>query len=151
MRAPLSYVCGRPPFGYRVQDKQLHVHLDQAADVTRVFDMIRRKNPIRTVVEVMQALELKKPKPTSEDVPVGKRKTGPFGKARKPKAPFWDRKKIARILEHAPLYCTGLYKIRGRRMTLPNLVFLPPGWADTAVAVPPAAAAGTMAGTRSTP
>lgn len=116
-RSATFYVCGRPPFGYRVEDRRLIVDKQQSADVTKIFSMIRAGTPIRDVVEAMQVRK---------------------------GAAFWDRKKVSRILAHASLYCEGIYAVRGVDVVLPQLVFLPRDWIDTGV--PPATAAGTMAG-----
>lgn len=111
--ADRPYVCGRPPYGYQVTDKQLHVHPEQSKNVLRIFKLVRAKKSIRFVVEAMQAQE--------ED---------------RSEQAFWDRKKVSRILMHAPLYCTGAYRVQGQDLELPQLVFLDPTWVNTPGAPP---------------
>lgn len=125
IKSPLTYVCGRPPYGYKVVEQALKVDLDQAAAVTIIFKAIRKGKNIREAIDVLMA-------------------TGPTTLKRE----FWDRTKVARILAHAPLYCTGAYKVRGSVVSLPHLVFLPAKWLTTGQRVPvsPAGVPDTMAG-----
>lgn len=125
VKSPLTYVCGRPPYGYKVVDQQLQIDSDQAAAVKVIFEAMRRGKNIREALDAI----------------VAKESANPSGE-------FWDRTKVARILAHAPLYCTGAYKVRGTIMSLPHLVFLPAKWAKTGQRNPisPASGPGTMAG-----
>ena len=148
------YVCGRPPYGYQVTDKQLHIHPEQSKAVLRIFEMVRAGKDISFVVEAMQARDEDSGNVVVKVIPgTDKRKSKTIVKA-----PFWDRKKVARILTHAPLYCTGEYLVQGQNLRLPQLVFLNPRWVNTPGAppvvkpkrrVPRLAASDTMTATRS--
>lgn len=109
-----GYVCGRPPYGYRVESGEFAIDPKQRDAVEFIFNQVRRD---ASLSELLRSMLLLFPD------------HGPV----KGRPQFWDRVKIKRILSHARLYCLGEYT--GGRIntpiTIPALAFLPAAWADT--------------------
>ncbi len=106
-----SYTAGRPPYGYRVKGGILVHDTAEVREVVRqVYLLARNRTPIKTIADQMAAKERSLPKQ---------------------ERPWWDSVKIRRLLEHAPLYCLGEYRRRGRVTQAPELAFLPADWANT--------------------
>jgi len=110
-----GYVCGRPPYGYRVVGGEFEIHPHQRHAVRYVFERIRARSTWGGLLASLKAGDFSKQEPTSSQ------------------PQFWDRVKIRRILKHARLYCLGEYS--GGRMkspvTIPSLSFLPADWLNT--------------------
>lgn len=109
-----GYVCGRPPYGYRIEGGEFAIDPQQRNAVLFIFEKVREGLPW---VDLIRALSSK----FSDHGPI------------KGRPQYWDRVKLRRILEHARLYCLGEYT--GGRVkapvTIPSLAFLPASWIDT--------------------
>lgn len=108
-----GYICGRPPYGYTVDDGSFVVNKTQAKAVRFIFAQIRKGEKIADIIKQLR---------------VGHRKGGLIPRKRQ----YWDRVKVRRILEHRRLYCLGEYAGgRGHHSRSPDLAFLPKKWVDT--------------------
>ena len=108
-----GYVCGRPPYGYRVQDESFVVNKTQAAAVEFIFKACRAGKGLTQIIDGLKA------KHSS-------------GGVIQNKPQYWDRVKVRRILNHSRLYCLGQYNGgRGDPIHLPSLAFLPADWVST--------------------
>lgn len=108
-----GYICGRPPYGYRVRDEGFVVNDTQAKAIRLIFELCRAGKGLSEIIDTLKA------KHSGGGLISGK-------------AQYWDRVKIRRILNHARLYCLGQYDGgRGQPVRLPSLAFLPPSWVDT--------------------
>lgn len=118
-RARVSgYICGRPPYGYSVSHGRFVINEQQAAAVNYVFTCIRAGDSCYALAAKL-------------------RDKYPDGGVVHGRAQYWDRVKVRRVLSHARLYCLGEY-CGGRltnTVTLPELAFLPPEWADTTTSI----------------
>ncbi len=122
-----GYVCGRPPYGYRVEDESFVVNKAQSEAVRFIFKQCRAGKGLSDIVEALKTHH-------SE------------GGVIRGKAQYWDRVKIRRILAHSRLYCLGHYAGgRGAPINLPSLAFLPAAWVDTKPNTTPARAAAAQA------
>jgi len=99
-----GYAGGRPPFGYRIIDGELTIDPEQAKMVKLVFtSLFKHQHTVATTCKIAK-----------EQFP----------------SQFWDGVKIRRILNHAPLYCSGVYETKsGGSVTLKGAAFLPAEWA----------------------
>lgn len=106
-----GYVCGRPPYGYRVVDGEFAIDPAQKEAVVFIFQSVSADEPLNQIVSEL------------------KQHFG-YGGPVRGRPQFWDRVKIRRILNHARLYCLGEYT--GGRVkspvTIPELAFLPTSW-----------------------
>lgn len=108
-----GYICGRPPYGYRVIDEEFVVNQDQAHAVRLIFEQCRAGKGLSDILALLKTRHA-------------------FTSSREGKPQFWDRVKIRRILNHGRLYCLGHYNGgRGQSVRVPSLAFLPPAWVDT--------------------
>jgi hypothetical protein len=104
---------GRPPYGYKTEKGRLKVDRPNAEAVSLIFRRIREnKRSLRDILtEIKEAFPLV---PGTND------------------PQFWDNVKLRRIISKARLYCLGEYSSsEGSTITIANLAFLPPEWADT--------------------
>ncbi len=108
-----GYICGRPPYGYRVRNESFVVNEVQAKAITLIFELCRAGKGMTEIIEALKA----------------KHSSGGLIRG---KAQYWDRVKIRRILNHSRLYCLGQYDGgRGQPKRMPSLAFLPATWVDT--------------------
>ena len=98
----IGYFCGRPPYGYRVVKGRFVINKRQAAAVRTVFKATLAGKAGGEIIALL---------------------TG----GRTPE--YWDRKKIRRLLDHAPLYCTGAYSpTQGQPVIIEGVAFMPSSW-----------------------
>ncbi len=126
-----GYVCGRPPYGYRVENESFVINDVQSKAVAFIFKQCRAGKNLADIIEALKA------KYSDGGVIKGKRQ-------------YWDRVKIRRILGHSRLYCLGHYAGgRGQPVHFPALAFLPAAWVDTRPNTNPARAATAVASSSS--
>ncbi len=112
-----GYICGRPPYGYSVENGTFVVNERQAKAVRFIFEQVRAGKSFTSILERLQK--------DFRDSGVIKGKTQ-----------YWDRVKVRRILNHRRLYCLGLYTGgRGQPVKLPGMAFLPRQWESTILAI----------------
>lgn len=127
MHAPAgsrAYICGRPPYGYRVVDGKLVPEPQQQEAVKLAFKMADRGCSLPKIVEALQH----------------KHGRGSDGKSQ-----FWDRVKLRRIWSHVRLYTKGEYATTGQVVRIPDLAFMDEAYALVAYPTPPGRAAAAMA------
>jgi len=125
------YVCGRPPYGYKVIDGALAPQPAQQEAVLLAFRMAEHQSSLREIVSALQ----------------GKYRRGADGQEQ-----FWDRVKLKRIWAHILLYTRGRYQApRGQVQELPSLSFMPEAYERVPYPSPPMRAAAAMADIPSRP
>lgn len=116
-----AYVCGRPPYGYRVVDGMLAAQPKQQEAVKLAFQMAEKGWALRYIVAALQS---------------------DFGKTPDGKPQFWDRVKLKRIWSHVQLYTHGRYQTAGGPvLQLPSLAFMQDAYAEVPYPSPPVRAA----------
>ncbi len=119
------YICGRPPYGYRVVDGKLAPQPKQQDAVKMAFHMAQHGATLREIVTALQSNFSK----------------GPDGKSQ-----FWDRVKLKRIWAHVGLYTRGTYQASsGPELHLPTLAFLDEAYGQVPYPSPPSRSAAAMA------
>ncbi len=120
-----AYICGRPPYGYRVVDGRLHHQTQQQEAVQLAFKMAERGSSLRAIVEAL---------------------VSKYGRSADGKAQFWDRVKLKRIWGHVKLYTKGEYTTSaGQVLSLPELAFMAEEYAKVPYPSPPVRLAAAMA------
>jgi hypothetical protein len=109
-----GYVCGRPPYGYKVENGHLAISANQSSMVKQAFDLLRQGwTNSRVATELQKQAQ--------------QQSTGEW----------WDAVKVRRLRAHARLYCRGEYTSpAGTEVCCPSLAFLPREWEKEAAAVP---------------
>jgi hypothetical protein len=103
-----GYSYGRPPYGYKVVDKEMRPDPAAIPKIRMVFACVRQKKSYSKTADILEK------------------------QCKTLEGEWWDAVKVRRIIQHARMYCLGEYSKPGGDMTLlPHLVILPKEWSGT--------------------